>query len=97
MDWEKQAAPQKRRRSRRVRMKGMSSIRCSDEENHRQEDKQAKRNKRKRAKKNLLWPWEKDPRDTKEDVTLWGSLSHHVPVVVPTDPWMRGFALDLSQ
>lgn len=73
-------------------MKGMS-----DEENCRQEDKQAKRNKGKRRKKNLLWPWEKDPGDTEEDVSLWGSLSPHVSVVVPTDPWMRGFALEMLQ
>lgn len=48
----------------------MSSICHSGEENHRQEDKQAKGNKRKRAKNNLQWPWEKEPGDTKEVVTL---------------------------
>lgn len=49
----KQAPPPKNKmgRSRRAKMKGMSPICCSDEENCRQEDKQAKRNKRKRAKK----------------------------------------------
>jgi len=75
-------------------MKGMSSVCSSDEDTCRQEDKQSKRNKRKRAKKNLLWPWEKDPGDTKQDVTLWDNFSPHVSVVVPTDPWMRGFALE---
>lgn len=78
-------------------MKGMGSICCSDEENCRQKDKQAKRNKRERAKNNLLWPWEKDPGDAEENVTLWGSLSPHVSVVVPTDPCMRGFALEALQ
>lgn len=42
-----------------------------------------------RAKKNLLWPWEKDPRDIEEDATLWGSLSPHISMVVQTDPWMN--------
>lgn len=43
------------------------------------------------------FPWEKDPGDTEENVTLWGSLSPHVSVVVPTDPCMRGFALEVLQ